>query len=219
MADSFGFPPDKRNGPTLPINVFSPKKSHVGIAAAEEPAELVVGSPLRIGFPLGDRLMLLCGDGDFRAVDDLRPVRLRQNRLVKPPQLQREVVESAEEDVGGDATVADHLKDLGGFGLSHRAIQQGNQGLVLRGVLDALLRSLVALLATQTLFNDFAPSVACSFRIPFPQVGFTHHSCHFREHSPHQPRVENALGLLGILGLEAGVLGFSLGFVHKVEEA
>ena len=217
MADGLRFLPDERDGPTLPIDVFSPKERHIGVAASKEPTELVIGSPLRIGLTLNDRLMLFGGDCNLWAVYDLGPVGLRQNRLVKPPQLHREVVEAAQKDVGGHTTVSDRLKDVGGLGLSNRSIQQGNQGLVLCGVLDALLRGLVALLTAHTLLNDPAPSVACSLGIPFAQVSSSNLGSNCGQSSTHEPSVQNALGLLGILGLEAGVLGFPLGFVHKVK--
>ena len=101
MANGFRFPPYKGDRPSLPIYVFGAKKGHIGVATPEMPAELVVGASFRIGFAVDDGLMLLRRDCEFWAVDHLGPVRLRQNRLVYPAQLQCEVVESAKKDVGG----------------------------------------------------------------------------------------------------------------------
>lgn len=50
MADGFRLQPDKRYGASLPIDVFRLKQSDVRVAAAKEPAKLVIGSTLRIGF-------------------------------------------------------------------------------------------------------------------------------------------------------------------------
>ena len=126
-------------------------------------------------------------------------------------------MESAKKDMGGDATVSDHLEDLSGLGLSNGAIQKGNQGLVLRRVFNSLLCRFTALFADEKLFNHPALCVAFGLGITFPQVGVSHLFGHCRQGSAHESCVQNPLVLLGILGLEAGMFGFSLGFVHKVE--
>ena len=62
-----------------------------------------------------------------------------------------------------------------------------------------------------------APCVAIGLGITFPQVGVSHLFGHCWQGSAHESCVQNPLGLLGILGLKAGVLRFSSGFVYKVE--
>ena len=110
---------------------------HVGLCAAQVPAELVKRPALRVQFLLDDGLVFLEGDRPLLFEAHLRPLLLGEHRPGQPAHVQGEVVEATQEHVGGDGARLKHFQEVRGVGFKDRQVADDVKGRVLHRPLVA----------------------------------------------------------------------------------